>query len=120
MRGTRLSGTGEPGFEPPEEIPWSQLGPSFIEEWGHDERGNMRGEHIEICGQTGSGKSYLEATILQQRAEKWNTAEVVVVTKESDDSIPLLGWPIVSKFEDIRKYRQCVFWPQTSAQGEAR
>ena len=120
LRGVRLSGQGEPGFEWPEEIPWSQLGPDFIEQWGHDEKGKMRGEHIEICGQTGSGKSYLEATILQQRAEKWNTAEIVVVTKESDDSIPLLGWPVVDKFEDLRKYRQCIFWPQTSLQGEAR
>ena len=119
MRGARLSGTGEPGFEPPEEVPWSTLGPSFIEEWGHD-GGKMRGEHIEIAGQTGSGKSYLEATILQQRARRWNTAEIVVVTKESDDSIPLLGWPVVGKAEDIRKYRQCVFWPQTTVKGEAR
>jgi nucleoside-triphosphatase THEP1 len=120
LRGARLSGTGEAGFEWPEEIPWSALGPSFIDEWGHDDRGQMRGEHIEINGQTGSGKSYLLATILQQRAERWNTAEVIVLTKESDDSIPLLGWPIVNKFEDIRKYRQCVFWPQTDLQGEAR
>ena len=120
MRGTRLSGTGEPGFEWPEEIPWSALGPSFIDEWGHDEKGQMRGEHIEINGQTGSGKSYALATILQQRAERWNTAEIVVVTKEFDDSIPLLGWPEVYKIDDVKKYRQCVFWPRTSAQGEAR
>jgi nucleoside-triphosphatase THEP1 len=119
LRGARLSGTGEPGFTHPAEVPWSELGPSFIEEWGHD-GGKMRGEHIEIAGQTGSGKSYLEATILQQRARRWNTAEIVVVTKESDDSLPLLGWPVVTKFEDIRKYRQCVFWPQTDLKGAAR
>lgn len=106
-------------FTEPERIPWSELGPSFIEEWGHAD-GKMRGEHIEICGQTGSGKSYLEATILQQRASRWNTAEIVIVTKQSDDSIPLLGWPIVDKFEDIRKQRQCIFWARTNAQGEAR
>lgn len=120
LRGARLSGQGEAGFEWPVEVPWSELGPSFIDQWGHDERGKMRGEGIEIAGQTGSGKSYLLGTILQQRAERWNTAEIVILTKESDDSIPLLGWPVVSKFEDIRKYRQCVFWPQTDLKGEAR
>jgi nucleoside-triphosphatase THEP1 len=114
-----LNSRTDPSFTPPETIPWSELGPHFIEEWGHDD-GKMRGEHIEICGQTGSGKSYAEATILQQRAERWNTAEIVVVTKESDDSIPLLGWQVCDKFEDIRKYRQCIFWPRTSLQGEQR
>jgi nucleoside-triphosphatase THEP1 len=106
-------------FPEPERIPWSVLGPEFIEEWGHD-KGKMTGEHVEIAGQTGSGKSYLLATILQQRARRWNTAEIVVVTKQSDDSIPLLGWPVVNKYEDINRYRQCIFWPQTNLQGEAR
>lgn len=106
-------------FPEPERIPWSELGPSFTEEWGHS--GNkMTGEHVEIMGQTGSGKSYLLATLLQERAKRWNTAEIIVVTKQSDDSIPKLGWPVVDKVEDIRKYRQCIFWPRTSAQGEAR
>ena len=120
LTGNRLSGTGEPGFTPPEVVPWSELGPAFSEEWGHDESGKLRGEGMEIAGQTGSGKSYVLATILQDRAARWNTAEIVILTKESDDSIPLLGWPVVNKIEDIRKYRQCIFWPKTSAQGEAR
>lgn len=106
-------------FPEPERVPWSTLGPEFIEEWGH-EGGKMRGEHIEIAGQTGSGKSYLLATILQERAKRWNTAEIVVVTKQSDDSIPLLGWPVCEKAEDIRKHRQCIFWPKTNLTGEER
>ena len=120
LTGNRLSGKDAPGFALPEYVPWSVLGPAFIEEWGHDENGKLRGEGMEIAGQTGSGKSYVLATILQQRAERWNTAEIVILTKESDDSIPLLGWPIVYKPEDVRKYRQCIFWPKTGAQGEAR
>jgi hypothetical protein len=114
-----LSTRGNPTFSEPPRIPWSELGPDFIEEWGHS-GGKMSGEHVEIMGQTGSGKSYLEATILQARAQRWNTAEIVVVTKQSDDSIPLLGWPVAEKVDDLRKYRQCVFWPRTAAQGEAR
>jgi hypothetical protein len=120
IRGARTAGHDEPGFERPDEVPWSELGPAFIESWGHDEDGRLRGEHMEIAGQTGSGKSYALATFLQQRAVMWNSAEIVILTKESDDSIPLLGWPVVTSPEEVRKYRQCVFWPQTSAQGEAR
>ena len=107
------------GFKEPQRIPWSELGPSFIDEWGHDGK-KMTGEHVEIAGQTGSGKSYLLATILQERAKKWDTAEIVIVTKQSDDSIPILGWPICGKAQDIREHRQCIFWPKTEAQGEAR
>jgi hypothetical protein len=120
LRGIELSGQGEPGFAEPPRIPWSELGPEFIDEWGHDDDGKLRGEGMEICGQTGSGKSYFLATILQQRAERWNSAEIVIVTKESDDSVPLLGWPEANTYEDVRKYRQCVFWPRTQLQGEQR
>jgi nucleoside-triphosphatase THEP1 len=114
-----LASRGDPTFAEPPRVPWSELGPSFIEDWGHDGTA-MRGEHVEITGQSGGGKSYLLATILQQRALRWNTAEIVVLTKEADDSIPLLGWPVITKYEDIRRYRQVIFWPRTSAQGEAR
>ena len=108
-----------PGFTEPQRIPWSELGPEFTEEWGHS-GGKMRGEHVEIAGQTGSGKSYLLATMLQERASRWNSAEIVIVTKQSDDSIPLLGWPVAEKFEDVRKHRQCIFWAKTAEQGEGR
>jgi len=103
-----------------ERVPWSRLGPAFTDEWGHDEAGRLRGEHLEITGQTGSGKSYAEATILQQRAARWDTAEIVVITKQSDDSIPLLGWPEIDNVKDLQKYRQVLYWPKTGAMGEAR
>jgi hypothetical protein len=116
---TRVS---ENGFVWPEEIPWSELGPDFIETYGHDDKGQMQDEHLEVTGQSGSGKSYTIGTILQQRAARWNTAELAVVTKQTDDSIPLLGWPVVTSSDDLRekKYRQAVFWPQTEAKGEGR
>lgn len=103
-----------------ERIPWSQLGPYFIDAWGHDEDGRLRGEHIEIAGQTGSGKSYVLATILQERAQVWDSAEIVILTKQSDDSIPLLGWPVASSVKELGKYKQVIFWPNTSATGEQR
>jgi hypothetical protein len=104
----------------PEEVPWSVLSPDFIQTWGHDDDGKLRAEHLEVYGQSGSGKSYSIATILQQRASAWNSAEVAVLTKQADDSIPLLGWPEVTDFSELRKYRQAIFWPRTGLQGEQR
>jgi hypothetical protein len=109
-----------PGFSEPERVPWSELGPDFISTWGHDDAGRLKAEHLEVAGQSGSGKSYAIATILQQRAERWDSAEIAVLTKEADDSIPLLGWPEAATLRDLRQWQQCVFWPRSGAIGEAR
>lgn len=113
---------GRPGFVRPEEIPWSELGPEFIEIWGHDDSGKLRAEHWEIEGQSGAGKSYVAGTAMQQRAQRWHTATLAVITKQTDDSIPLLGWPEVTSFRELRerKYLQAVFWPRTTLKGEER
>lgn len=121
--GVRVTGApagSTPGFQRPPEVPWSELGPEFIETWGHDEAGKLRAEHLEVMGQSGSGKSYSIATILQERAARWNTAELAILTKQADDSIPLLGWPVIDSYRDLSRYSQAVFWPQTSALGEQR
>jgi hypothetical protein len=112
--------TLDSGFTWPQMVPWSELGDDFIESYGHDDQGRLRAEHLEATGQSGSGKSYAVATILQQRAARWDTAELAVVTKAADDSIPLLGWPVIDDWRELKDYRQAVFWPQTSAQGEQR
>jgi hypothetical protein len=111
---------GTAGFQRPPEIPWSELGPEFLEAWGHDEAGKLRAEHFEVEGQSGSGKSYAVGTFLQQRAERWGTGELAIVTKNTDDSIPLLGWPVIDDYADLKKYRWAVFWPQTTGVGEDR
>lgn len=113
---------GTPGFQWPDQVPWTELGDDFIEAWGHDENGRLRDEHMEVEGQSGSGKSYLVGTCLQMRAQRWGTGELAVITKSTDDSIPLLGWPEVASYGELRKrkYEQAVFWPKTSAQGEER
>jgi hypothetical protein len=119
---TQVRQVSESGFTWPQQVPWSELGPEFTEIYGHDEDGKIRAEHFEVTGQSGSGKSYAIATILQQRAARWGTAELCVLTKQTDDSIPLLGWPEVGSYEQLRreKYRQALFWPSTRAQGADR
>jgi hypothetical protein len=104
----------------PEEVPWSELGPEFIDSWGHDDRGKLRAEHMEVMGQSGGGKSYAIATIFQQRAQRWGTAEIVALSKNTDDSIPLLGWPQAASWAEAKRYRWVTFWPQTAAKGEER
>lgn len=108
------------GFVPPQRVPWSELRDDFLEAWGRDEHGRPRAEHWEIEGQSGSGKSYLAATAMQQRAARYDTGIIAIVTKNNDDSLPILQWPEVASVSDVRKYRQMIFWPQTGKKGEER
>ena len=55
----------DPRFTWPERVPWSVLGPDFIQEWGFEHEPRKR-EHLEVIGPSGSGKTYWVETILQQ------------------------------------------------------
>lgn len=120
VTGGQHPGRQQAAFVAPQLVPWTELGPAFIETWGRDEQGKPRAEHMEVEGQNGSGKSYLIATLMQQRAQRFDTGMIGVITKSTDDSLPLLGWPTVGAWKDVRKYRQMLFWPMTSAKGEAK
>lgn len=114
-----------PGFQWPEEVPWSELGPQFIEAWApRPEAGKkLEGEHLEETGQSGSGKSYLLKTILHMRALSRDSAIIYICTKADDATVAgllELGWPRATSFDEVRRYRQCVFWPQSKAIGEAK
>lgn len=100
-------------------VPWSQVAPSFIRSWGYP-GGHFDPEHVEILGPNGSGKTYFEATILQQRVKLRNSAVIFIATKPLDKTIAQLGWPVVSNVRDVRKHRQVIFWPQTKEIGEKR
>jgi DNA helicase HerA-like ATPase len=102
--------------EPPR-IPWSQLYLSFIKVWGYRD-GHFDPEHLEILGPSGTGKTYFEATILQQRVRLRNSRVIFVATKPVDATIMKLGWPIVSDWKGVKKHRQVIFWPQTNKVGE--
>lgn len=106
-------------FRWPERVPWSVLGPEFIGVWGRP-NGKFQPEHIEIAGQSGSGKTYFMGTILQQRALARGSSSILVMTKPDDDTVPLLGWPVVNSWTELRRYRWAVYWPRTPEQGEKR
>lgn len=110
-------------FQRPQEVPFSDLGPDFIQAWGRTAEGKHEGQHIEITGQNGSGKSYAEAAILHLRALRRDSATVVIATKLDDATVERLvklGWPRVKTAEEVRQHRQCIFWPDPKGIGAER
>ena len=100
-----------------ERVPWSVLGPHFIEQWGERD-GKMFPEHVELVGPTGSGKSYLQAVIVKERARRRGTPTIILVTKRRDKTIAGMGWPITDKMADLQKHAQVVFWLRTNKLGD--
>jgi len=95
----------------PQRIPWSVLGPDFIAAWGYP-RGRQMPEHLEILGQTGSGKSYFETFILLQRQRARRSHIVVIATKPADDTLLQTGWPVIRKWPpQDRRETAVIFWP---------
>jgi hypothetical protein len=105
--------------QPIRRAPWSQVGPDFIREWGYPD-GRFEPEHVEILGPTGSGKTYFEATILQERVIARKSGVVFIATKPADKTIMRLGWPVVSDMKGVEQNDQVIFWPRTRALGSRR
>jgi len=110
----------DPHFTWPERAPWSELGPEFIRAWGLADPSDPQPEGVEIVGQTGSGKSYLMCTMLQDRMVARGTQAVIVLTKRADKVFDRLGWPVVDTLEEVRREPNCLYWPQTKRTGQAR
>jgi len=104
----------------PDRLPWSVLGPHFQHDWGRFDPSDPQPEHVEVTGPNGSGKSYLICTMMADRVAQRGTATIAVVTKEADETLLKLGWPIAQTVDEVRRHRQAVFWPSTDATGTAR
>ena len=100
-------------------VPWSVAGPQFIKAWGYPD-GKFQPEHVEILGPTGSGKTYFEATILQDRVRLRDSGVVFIATKPADSTIMKLGWPVVSDWKGVQRDKQVIFWPASKALGVTR
>lgn len=103
-----------------ERVPWSELGPEFVEIWGRADPSNPQPEHMEIVGMNGSGKTFFLCTILQERMLVRDTPSIIIATKPADSTLRQLGWPVATKAREAQKLRQVIFWPQTDALGQAR
>jgi len=110
----------DPSFAFPERVPWSVLGPDFIATWGRADETNPQPEHLEIVGPSGSGKTHLLLTMLQDRYRLRKTGCVLVVTKGDDDIFRKLGWPVVTKTDELADAPNAVFWPRTRRTGSER
>lgn len=102
-----------------ERLPWSVIGPEFIDTWGRP-RGKVMPEHLEILGPTGSGKGHALVHILLERVRRRKTSVVYIATKNADATTEQLGWPIVDDWRGVQKHEQVIFWPRTSLTGEER
>ena len=117
-------------FTWPERIPWSQLGPDFIDMWGFDPPRGKR-EHLEVVGPSGSGKTHFTETVLQdhyreasrrrdeRKGKNIETGAVFVATKTDDDIFRELGWPVAHNVGEIRD-TNLIFWPRTGKKGMER
>lgn len=100
----------------PERVPWELVGPDFIRAWGRP-RGRVSPEHVAIYGPTGSGKSWFERTILEERVRARGSHVVVIATKPADATLTGMGWPITTVWPPKRNWRdkrgshdQVIFW----------
>jgi hypothetical protein len=100
-------------------VPWSEVGPEFISLWGYPD-GKFEPEHLEILGPTGSGKTYAEATILQDRVKARDSGVIFIATKPLDKTIARLGWPVATTWKEVTEHKQVIFWPRTRLLGAAR
>lgn len=115
---SRLRGSADELPDVPR-APWSEIGPDFQREWGRP-GGKVNPEHLEVLGLSGSGKSYFQARILQDRVRARGAHVVFIATKPADETIVGLGWPIVDDWRGVQQNPQCIFWPRTSATGKRR
>lgn len=100
-------------------VPWSILGPEFISAWGRP-RGKTMPEHLEILGPTGSGKSFVLVDAIRERVRRRAASVIYVATKQADDTIAALGYPIAASWREVRRHDQVVYWPRTKEIGEKR
>ena len=110
----------DPNFRPPERIPWSVLGRDFTATWGRADPAHPEPEHLEIVGPTGSGKTYLLCTMLQERMIRRKSAAVLVCTKPADKTVLRLGWPVIDRAADLGDNPNAIFWPRTRRMGNQR
>lgn len=102
-----------------ERVPWSELGPEFIAQWGQP-RGELMPEHLEVLGPTGCGKSYLLVDILRERVRRRGSSVIFTATKAADKTIDALGWPVVDTWHGVSKHDQVTYWPRTKLLGRER
>lgn len=102
-----------------ERVPWSELGPGFIETWGRP-RGKNEPEHVQVLGPSGSGKGMFLRDILLERQRRRESHMVFIATKPADKTTLSMGWPVVDDYRGVLQHEQVIYWPRTTKLGVAR
>lgn len=94
----------------PAVIPWEQFQDMFA-------RSHKQGEHVSLCGPTGSGKSTVGLELCKligaRKARDGRPARVVVVvTKQRDDTVSRLGWPAIKQWPPAWDQPHVIVWPR--------
>lgn len=98
-----------PSIRPIPRVPWAELGPEFIRQWGRP-NGKHEPEHLTVYGKSGSGKTYFTGRVLADRARARGSHVVVVATKKADKTVSSLGWPIIHDWPPDYGQNQVIYW----------
>jgi hypothetical protein len=100
-------------------VPWSVLGPQFIRQWGVP-RGKLMPEHLEILGQSGSGKSYFEMHVLLDRARLRGATSWWWPPNQPTRRCSDTGWPIIDSWPPSDPRESChIYWVRAPGVGKA-
>lgn len=94
----------------PDRLPWPELERLFYAE-------HRQGEHLTVCGPTGSGKTILLRELAKvrarRRAEDGNPSRVTyLATKPKSRSVDELGWPVAKRWPPGYGQWHVVVWPR--------
>lgn len=90
-------------------VPWQQLGPEFIAQWGRP-GDRFDPEHLTIYGKSGGGKSAFLGWAVQARNRMRGSHSVIVATKPTDRTISALGWPVIDRWPPSYGQTCVVYW----------
>lgn len=92
-----------------ERVAWHRLEAAFLREWGRP-NGRFDPEHMTVYGKSGSGKTYFVAYILKRRAQVRGSHVVILMTKKTDKTISMTGFPVIEDWPPGYKQNQVIYW----------
>lgn len=119
------------GFQWPDRVPWSVLGPQWHAHFGRADPADPQPENIAFYGQNGSGKTHAAGKILQERAYVTRDADgrprpsILIAHKPVDKTLLKIGFPIANTWDQVVRlardgYVNIIYWPRTRLMGAPR
>lgn len=98
----------------PDRVPWEQLGPEFIQQWGWPNN-KWEPEHLAALGPTGSGKTAFVTSVVDMRCRLSGAHAVILATKPADGTLMRLvkskGWALRRTWPPDYGQTKVLFWP---------